>query len=113
MFGDDPVQAFTDRYDSGTTASGRPTNGGGIAVNVPGLGWRESWRRYGHGWWWVCPPRSWRRHCTLLKQTDAGPSAAGRVLDLTTVAARRAWGLAARGFPTDVGTWTLRYRGHR
>lgn len=109
MFGDDPLQAFHDRSDNGVRAIGGPTSRGGIAV--------DNGRTLG-GWWWVCAPSrilaAGVPRCHLVRQTDRGPARwTLRVLDVTAVTARRAWKLTARGFPTDVGTWTLRYRGRR
>ena len=110
VFGNDPVQAFGDLSDNGIRAlDGRSTALGGIAVmRRSTLG----------GWWWVCAPRGILRsgvtRCHLVRQTDIGPAAwTGRVLDVTAATARRAWRLTASGFPTDTGTWTLRYRGRR
>ena len=105
-----------DSGDSGITALGTTTAAGGVAIKNPRIGWLESWRRYGGGWWWVCAPRHVLprrvKRCHLLRQTDAGPSAA-RVIDVTAVASRRAWRILAFRFPTDRGTWTARYRGRR
>lgn len=105
VFGNDPLQGFTDPSDSGITALGTPTSRGGLAVY-----------RYGTlgGWWKVCPPKGWHRRCHLIRQTDIGPAPwTGRIVDLTAVAARRAWGLRVRSFPTDVGRWRIHYRGRR
>lgn len=113
VFGDDPLIGFHDRYDNCRTASGTSCTSGGIAVSNPRLGWQRSRDRYLRGWWWVCPPRHLHLRCKLLKQSEAGPSAAGRVLDVTAVTSRRAWGIFASRFPTDEGTWTLKYRGKR
>jgi hypothetical protein len=109
VFGNDPLYGVHDASDSGTTALGTPTARGGIAVmRYSTLG----------GWWWVCAPRGILRsgvpRCHLVRQTDIGPAPwTGRVLDVTARTARRAWRLTAPGFPTDVGRWTLRYRGRR
>lgn len=115
VFGNDPLIGFHDSGDSGITALGTTTAAGGVAIKNPRIGWLESWRRYGGGWWWVCAPRHVLprrvKRCHLLRQTDAGPSAA-RVVDVTAVAARRAWGIHAWRFPTD-SIWTARYRGKR
>ena len=112
VFGNDPLIGFHDHMDSGITASGGKTSDGGIAVKNPAIGWQRSWARYGGGWWWVCPPKFMHLKCHLLRQTDAGPGA-NRTVDVTAVAARRAWGILAWRFPTDEGTWRLRFRGHR
>lgn len=116
VFGNDPLIGFHDSGDSGITALGTTTAAGGVAIKNPRIGWLESWRRYGGGYWWVCAPRHVLprgvKRCHLLRQTDAGPSAA-RTVDVTAVAARRAWKILAWRFPTDQGTWTARFRGHR
>lgn len=116
VFGNDPAIGFHDSGDSGITALGTTTAAGGVAIKNPRIGWLESWRRYGGGWWWVCAPRhvlpAGVKRCWLLRQTDAGPSAA-RVIDVTAVASRRAWRILAFRFPTDQGTWTASYRGRR
>lgn len=115
VFGNDPLIGFHDSGDSGITALGTTTAAGGVAIKNPRIGWLESWRRYGGGWWWVCAPRHVLprgvKRCHLLRQTDAGPSAA-RVIDVTAVASRRAWRILAFRFPTD-STWTASFRGHR
>lgn len=109
VFGNDARQGVHDPSDSGTTALGTPTSRGGIAVyRYSTLG----------GWWWVCAPRhlvrAHVRRCHLVRQTDIGPAPwTGRVLDVTAVTSLRAWRLRVSGWPTDVGTWTLRYRGRR
>ena len=109
MFGNDPARGVHDSSDSGVTALGTPTARGGIAVyRYSTLG----------GWWWVCAPRRILargvKRCHLVRQTDIGPAPwTGRVVDVTSVTARRAWRLPTAGFPTDVGTWSLRYRGRR
>lgn len=118
VFGNDPFIGFVDYQDNCRTASGTSCTSGGVAVSVPGLGWRESFRRYGRGWWWICAPRQvvprGARRCHLVKQSEAGPhGSTGRVLDVSAVTARRAWRIRAGAFPTDEGTWTLRYRGRR
>ena len=105
VFGNDWTQGVHDPSDSGTTALGTPTSRGGIAVyRYSTLG----------GWWWVCAPRQIvsRGRCHLVRQTDIGPAPwTGRVLDVTATTSRRAWRLRVRGWPTDVGRWTLKYRG--
>lgn len=109
VFGNDPVQGFTDPGDSGVTALGTPTARGGIAVmRRSTLG----------GFWRVCAPRHILprgvRRCHVTRQTDIGPAFwTGRVIDVTAVTSRRAWRLRVRGWPTDVGRWTLRYVGKR
>lgn len=109
MFGNDPALGVHDASDSGRTALGQPTSRGGIAVmRYSTLG----------GWWWVCAPRQILERgvdrCHLVRQTDIGPAHwTGRIIDVTSVTARRVWRLVTSRFPTDVGTWTLRYRGHR
>lgn len=107
VFGNDWTQGVHDPSDSGTTALGTPTSRGGIAVyRYSTLG----------GWWWVCAPRQILARgvarCHLVRQTDIGPAPfTGRVLDVTATTSRRAWRLRVRGWPTDVGRWTLKYRG--
>lgn len=109
VFGNDPAHGVHDASDSGRTALGTPTARGGIAVmRYSTLG----------GWWWVCAPRRVLargvKRCHLVRQTDIGPAPwTGRVIDVTSVTARRAWRLPTASFPTDVGTWSLRYRGRR
>lgn len=109
VFGNDAGQGVHDPSDSGTTALGTPTSRGGIAVyRYSTLG----------GWWWVCAPRqivrARVRRCHLVRQTDIGPAPfTGRVVDVTAVTSLRAWRLRVSGWPTDVGRWTLRYRGRR
>lgn len=108
-FGNDPLIGFVDYADNCVTASGKSCTVGGIAVNNPRLGWRRSYDRYGGGWWWVCPPKFLHLKCKLLKQNEAGPQS--RLLDVSAVSSRRAFGIFASRFPTDEGAWTIRYRG--
>ena len=107
VFGNDPSIGFTDYEDNCITATGTSCTSGGIAVmRRSTLG----------GWWRVCAPRKILRRgvrrCHLIKQSELGPAPwAGRVVDVSAVTARRAWRINAFAFPTDVGIWTLRYRG--
>jgi hypothetical protein len=112
VYGNDPVIGFTDYQDNCITASGVSCTVGGIAVNNHRIGWQRSRDRYMGGWWWVCPPKHLRLRCKLLKQNEAGPST-HRTVDVSAVSARRAWGIFAYRFPTDQGTWRLKYRGKR
>jgi cell wall-associated NlpC family hydrolase len=50
----------------------------------------------------------------ILQQTDYGPSAAGRIVDINAVAARTVFGLPqGNAFPTGQGTWTIRFLGQQ
>lgn len=81
-----------------TTASGLPISVPGIAAHPPGVGAiaQENHDRLG-GYWLITFPNQRR---VVLKQTDLGPSAAGRVVDVT-YSALPYTGYTEGNFPTD------------
>jgi surface antigen len=90
-----------------STASGLPVSVPGIAAHPPGISpsAKENYDRLG-GYWLITFPNNRK---VVLQQTDIGPSAGGRVVDVTYSALRYA-GYSESTFPTD-GTVQASYLG--
>ena len=99
-------------FNDGATKTG--LHGAGIAVNLPGLGYRATFNKYARKMWDVVAPNGRR---ATLRQVDEGPSASAttgrfrgrtRLVDFLPDAVRKL-GLNTANFPTDA---TFRVRPH-
>jgi CHAP domain len=90
-----------------STASGLPVSVPGIAAHPPGVdaGARENYDRLG-GYWLITFPNQQR---AVIQQTDIGPNAANRVVDVTYSALPYV-GYSETDYPTD-GTVQAAYLG--